>query len=141
MGRALLALAVAVLCTASYAPPAPPPPGAQRGRARVRSLPDRPASAQLDCATRHEERGHGGLRIRAAARSGAGAPTGDGLLSPRPAGMGRPMFAWPSAPESEFWAALFLIAGSLWWFWSRDTAMTPLDARRRTMTRRCQETA
>jgi hypothetical protein len=55
--------------------------------------------------------------------------------------MGRPMFAWPSAPESEFWVALFLIAGSLWWFWSRDTAMTPLDARRRTMTRRCQETA
>jgi hypothetical protein len=27
------------------------------------------------------------------------------------------MIAWPSAEEAEFWFALLVIAGSLWWFW------------------------
>jgi hypothetical protein len=26
------------------------------------------------------------------------------------------MIAWPSAAEPESWVALFLIAGSVWWF-------------------------
>jgi hypothetical protein len=43
MGRALLALAVAVLCTASYAPPAPPPTG-RPARPRPSSVATRSSS-------------------------------------------------------------------------------------------------
>jgi hypothetical protein len=35
---------------------------------------------------------------------------------PRQDGAGS-MIAWPSAAEVEFWLALFLVTGSLWWFW------------------------
>ena len=34
------------------------------------------------------------------------------------------MIAWPTAAEWEFWLALLLIAGSVWWFWFGDAAVT-----------------
>jgi hypothetical protein len=36
------------------------------------------------------------------------------------------MIAWLSQAELEFWLALLLIAGSLWWFWL-GTRKWPLD--------------